>query len=238
MSGISSRAKSRLGIFDGCAVELSQPLRWRRSNILSNYAELSASFPQELVERYALKNKKGGPWEVARLRRDGLEEELANLPRAWRDWILKLHGPEFTEETHEFIDPLVRRVTGECLKYRVKAQLVVCAPRDHPHRVIGPHCDTQRTLWVMEIFFPCPEDQDESGGFDYYTGAARFNSPDSVLVDPATVSMVESVPYQHNAACGFVNSRQAIHSSGLRNPSMFPRRYVSISGHTGKQFFK
>lgn len=214
------------------AVESKPFTRWRCSNVFDNYAELVESFPQNIVERYRIGDA------LCRLRGDFLYDEMENLPAPWRRLMSYLDGPQFLQEAREFAGPAIKEKYGQHPKYWIKPQLVVCHPQDKPHRIIGPHVDTERTLFVVEAFFPDPQDKDESGGFDYYDADRPTKLMDgSVRVEDSTVRLVDTAPYRANTGCGFLNSRESVHSSGLRNPSRYPRRYLAISAHVKRSLF-
>ena len=214
-------------------VERKPFTRWKCDNVFSNYAELSESFPQAIAERYPIGK------DLCRLRGDDLHAELNNLPAPWRTLMEYLDGPEFLLEARAFSEQWVVEKYSEHPKYWIKPQLVVCHPQQVAHRIIGPHVDTERTLFVVEVFFPDPQDRDESGGFDYYDSDRPTRLVDgSVRADESTLRHVDTAPFRHNYGCGFLNSRDSVHSSGLRNPSKYPRRYLAISGHVKRPLFK
>ena len=206
--------------------------RFKCANVFDNYAELAESFPQEAVERYRIGDT------LCRLRGDFLHDEMDSLPAPWRELMSYLDGGDFLKEAKEFAAPFVTERYPHNPKYWIKPQLVVCHAQDKPHRIIGPHVDTERTLFVFEAFFPDPLDTDESGGFDYYDADRPTKLMDKgVRVDPATARLVDTAPYRANTGCGFLNTRESVHSSGLRNPSKYPRRYLAISAHVKRSLF-
>ena len=144
------------------SVESKPFTRFRANGVFDNYAELVESFPQQIAERYRIGES------LCRLRGDFLHDEMNNLPGPWRKLMSYLDGAEFLQEAREFMSPHVTGKYHDNPKYWIKPQLVVCHAQDKPHRIIGPHVDTERTLFVFEVFFPDPQDTDESGGFDYY----------------------------------------------------------------------
>ena len=215
------------------SVEKRPFVRFRATGVFDNYAELVEGFPQKIVERYPIGES------LCRMRGDYLRDEMTNLPPAWRELMTYLDGPEFLKEARQFSAPFVTERYHDNPKYWIKPQLVVCHPQDKPHRIIGPHVDTERTLFVVEVFFPDPQDTDESGGFDYYaTEKPTKLVPGGVRADESTVRLVDTAPYRANTGCGFLNSRESVHSSGLRNPSKYPRRYLAISGHVKRALFR
>lgn len=227
-------------MLDRLSVETDPFPRLSGTNLVKNYGELRRSWPEEAVKACALRDKAGvGYSPLARLRGDELKRLRKALPPIWIYWLDHLHSPEFKQAAVRYFSPLIRGVFGHFYDFKVRAQLVECTPRAETHRVIGPHVDTERTLWVVEIFFPHPEDADTSGGFDYYRwkGAEDW-IPGTVKANPEAVELISTVEYKPGNACGFVNSERSLHSSGLRNASSYPRRYVSVSGHTKDVLFR
>jgi hypothetical protein len=229
-------------MFDKLAVEVDPFPRFSCPDLLpaSQYLELRDSWPTDVVADCALRDKSGlGFSPLSRLRKQDLKQHRNRLARPWLEWLDELHAGPFKVAAAKYFGPYIRLVYGQRYDFEVRAQLVECSGRDHAHRVIGPHIDTESTLWVLEIFFPCLGDEDTSGGFDYYrwTGAPDWRG-NTVKANPEAVELIDSAPYLPNRLCGFVNGTKSLHSSGLRQPSPYPRRYVSISGHTEEILFR
>lgn len=226
-------------MFDRLSV-IPEPFpRLAGQNVLDEYSDLLETWPSDLVAECALRDKSGmGFSPLARMRKDELARLRPRLPLQWLKWLDRIHGERFSRSAHRFFDTLVHDVYGRTFDFEIRAQLVECTARSEPHRVIGPHIDTEATLWVVEIFFPHPSDDDQSGGFDFFQwkGAEDWRGS-TVKANPEAVEMIQSAPYVPNSAAGFVNSIRSLHASGLRNASAYPRRYVSISGHTKEILF-